>query len=192
MEYRIVVLGDKQVGKTSLIKQFISNQFNEETEVTIEDQEYKKQVKIPGEESCGVKVIDTAFTGQSSNMVNLAQVYVIVYDITEKVTFGKLDLYIKRIKEINNINETHRIPVVLVGNKKDLVDLVSGRRQVTRSEGKKLLKKWGGDKNSFIEITARDNGQVNQVFEQALKQLWKKLQSSVEAGPEQKNDCTMQ
>ena len=43
MEYRVVVLGNKQVGRTSFVKRFIEDKFPSSTEVTIEDCDYKKK-----------------------------------------------------------------------------------------------------------------------------------------------------
>lgn len=189
MEYRVVVVGDKQVGKTSLIAKFISGEFPNSPEYTIEDKEHRKKVTIPGEEPCIIKVIDTAFTGRDY-MKNKAQAYILLYDITERKTFEELDLYIKNIREVNQFQDNQFVPFVVVGNKKDVVDFKSGAREVRASQGKSLAKKLG-KKCCFYEVSARDGTNVELVFQQAVKELWMSLEIS--AGVKQHGDgCLVQ
>ncbi len=57
-EYKLVVLGRGGVGKSCLTMRFVSNQFLEEYDPTIEDS-YRKRVCID-DESCLLDILDTA------------------------------------------------------------------------------------------------------------------------------------
>ena len=77
----------------------------------------------------------------------------LVYDITNKSSFDKLDQWCKHTSYIIN---TEKTPIILLGNKKDL-----DNRIVPYNEGKRLsiLNNF-----SFLEISALNNENVEKAF----------------------------
>ena len=54
------------------------------------------------------------------------------------------------------------VPLLLVGNKIDLVH----ERQITTGQGREIAKRWQLKDSSFIEVTAKDTGQIKvRIFE---------------------------
>lgn len=178
MEYRVVVLGNKQVGRTSFVKRFIEDKFPSSTEVTIEDCDYKKKISIPGEEFCYVKVVDIAYTGSDSNMKNSGQSYIFVFDITDKVSFKDLKLFVNRVREANSFDKSYTFPFCIVGNKVDIVNVKPGAREVKKADAVKLCKSLGGTKDSYFECSARDGINITEPYELAVKLLWKHLEKA--------------
>lgn len=93
------------------------------------------------------------------NYYRLADCCLLVYDITQKKTFDKIENYY-----INQLNEnTDSIKkVILLGNKTDLKD----KRQISTEEGLKLAEKNG---YIFMESSCVDNYNVSSAFETLIE-----------------------
>ena len=93
------------------------------------------------------------------NYYRLADCCLLVYDITQKKTFDKIENYY-----INQLNEnTDSIKkVILLGNKTDLKD----KRQISTEEGLKLAEKKG---YIFMESSCVDNYNVSSAFETLIE-----------------------
>ena len=90
-----------------------------------------------------------------------ADAILLVYDISKRLSFNKIkDYYCNEIKEIFGDN----IPIILLGNKTDLVD----QRQVSQEEGVALAV---SHNYKFQETSALKNENVTDAFE-ALIELW--------------------
>jgi len=170
-EYKIVVLGSGGVGKSALTVQFVQGIFVEKYDPTIEDS-YRKQVEVDGHQ-CMLEILDTAGTEQFTAMRDLymknGQGFVLVYSITAQSTFNDLqDLR----EQILRVKDTDDVPMVLVGNKCDLED----ERVVGKDQGQSLAK---GFKNcSFMEASAKDKINVNDIFYDLVRQINRKEPTS--------------
>merc|ERR1712137_210265 len=184
MEYRVVVLGDKQVGRTSFIERFVTGRFPEHTEVTIEDEAFTKQISMPGEEPFKLKVVDIAYTGNQNNIENRGQAYIFIFDLTERKTFTELPKYVKRIRTANNLTSTDTFPFALVGNKVDIVNFKKNSRQVKKSEAIQFAKSVGGSKKCYFECSPKESINMDEPFEYAVRALWSKLEQSVKGNSE--------
>lgn len=189
MEYRCIVLGDKQVGQTSFIRRFIEGKFPEECEVTIEDTAYTRKITMPGEEPFSVKVIDVAYTGNETNMRSLGQAYILIFDLTERKTFQELPKYVERIRNANNLSSSAKFPFVVVGNKVDVVNFKKNSREVKKSEAISFVKSNGGSKNCYFECSPKESINVDEPFQSAVKALWENLEIAVGAKGEK---CSIQ
>ena len=149
---KIVVIGDASVGKSSMILRYINNTYSENVKPTIGCDHYEKELQV-GTANSKVKlsIWDTAgqerFRGLSSSYYKKAKCVVIVYDITRKTSFEKIDFW---RDEIVNFAE-HDIIVVLVGTKVDLND----KRIVLRDEAVHYSNKYKFA--YFTEVSSVDN-----------------------------------
>ena len=191
MEYRVIVLGNKQVGRTCFVEKFITGEFPEETEVTIEDKEYKKRVTIPGEEPCVIKVVDIAYLGADKLIANRGQAYILVFDLTDRTSFDELPLHVDRIRTANKYENGDTFPVCVVGNKVDVVNFKPNSRKVKKSEAERFCKSIGANKKLYFEVSARENINIELPFEHAVRALWAHLESSVNLKKSGDN-CTIQ
>ncbi|XP_072778868.1 GTP-binding protein Rit2 isoform X1 [Taeniopygia guttata] len=118
-EYKVVMLGAGGVGKSAMTMQFISHQFPDYHDPTIEDA-YKTQVRID-DEPAYLDILDTAgqaeFTAMRDQYMRGGEGFIICYSITDRQSFQEA----AEFKElIYRVRHTYDIPVVLVGNKIDL------------------------------------------------------------------------
>ena len=126
---KVVVVGDSGVGKTNLIKRFISNTFNENSKATVGVEFLSKSYKI-NEKVFKIEIWDTA--GQERYKSITAAYYkgakgaLVVYDTTQKPSFENIDKWMTEIKD----KASPDMKLMIVGNKTDLVD----QKQVTTEE----------------------------------------------------------
>ncbi|XP_063502108.1 GTP-binding protein Rit2 isoform X2 [Symphalangus syndactylus] len=118
-EYKVVMLGAGGVGKSAMTMQFISHQFPDYHDPTIEDA-YKTQVRIDNEPAY-LDILDTAgqaeFTAMREQYMRGGEGFIICYSVTDRQSFQEA----AKFKElIFQVRHTYEIPLVLVGNKIDL------------------------------------------------------------------------
>ncbi|XP_048349908.1 mitochondrial Rho GTPase 2 isoform X1 [Sphaerodactylus townsendi] len=119
-DVRILLLGEAQVGKTSLIMALVGEEFPEEVPPRAEE------ITIPADvtpEKVPTHIVDYSETEQTDEElqeeISKANVVCMVYDVTEESSIDKI-----RTKWIPMVNggaeKGSRIPIILVGNKSDL------------------------------------------------------------------------
>ncbi|GAA6008370.1 hypothetical protein JCM10207_000104 [Rhodosporidiobolus poonsookiae] len=179
-EYKIVVMGGGGVGKSALTVRFVHQMFVEKYDPTIEDS-YRRNLTVDGI-TVALEVLDTAGTEQFMSLSTLymksGDGFLLVFSLTSMDSISELHNIheqIQRIKEasadasnqIGAQGQQQRVPIVLVGNKLDLV----AERQVPRDTAINLSRSWGGV--PFYETSARKEINVNEVFCDLVRQLVK-------------------
>ena len=154
---KIVVLGAGGVGKSALSVRFVQGVFVESYDPTIEDT-YLKQIDYK-DSSFVLEIIDTAGTEQFVSMRNLymkaGEVFIVVYSIVAESTFFET----KEIREqILDTKDPDIPPVVFVGNKMDLAD----ERTVKKEQAEAQAEEWG---SPYIECSAKTNDNIEDIFQ---------------------------
>ncbi|XP_043842487.1 GTP-binding protein REM 1 isoform X4 [Dromiciops gliroides] len=121
--YRVVLLGDPRVGKTSLANLFAGIQDRDLQEHQGEDV-YERTLSVDGEDMT-LLVMDTWESEKREEKnwhrdycLRVGSAYAIVYSITDRSSFesaSELRIELRRARQADNI------PIILVGNKADLV-----------------------------------------------------------------------
>ncbi|KAI9601484.1 hypothetical protein H4Q26_001304 [Puccinia striiformis f. sp. tritici PST-130] len=95
MMFKIVLLGDGGVGKTTLIIQLCLNKFMDGYDPTIEDS-YRKHLIID-EQPCILEILDTAgqeeYTALRDQWIREGEGFVLVYSITARSTFERIERF---------------------------------------------------------------------------------------------------
>lgn len=165
--FKILVLGDMAVGKTSLINQYIEQTFLEDYRPTLGVNIISKDIEIKQIGSL-IRLIFWDIAGQDK-YENCRQAYydgcsgaLLVYDITRHDTF--INVESKWLKDILN-NIKRKCDLLLLGNKLDLKD----NRVVSYEEGKDLAKKINAI--DFIETSALNGKNVDKAFLKLVQQV---------------------
>ncbi|KAK1783808.1 ras family-domain-containing protein [Copromyces sp. CBS 386.78] len=162
-EFHIVVLGTGGVGKSCLTAQFVHNEWIESYDPTIEDS-YRTQVSVDGRQVI-LEILDTAGTEQFVAMRDLymkaGQGFLLVFSITSQASLDELSTL---REEIIRIKDDEKIPIVMVGNKADLLD----QRAVDRKEAFAISQQWNAP---YYEASARTRTNVDQVFIDLCRQM---------------------
>nr|XP_020670329.1 GTP-binding protein REM 1 [Pogona vitticeps] len=166
--YRVVLLGDPGVGKTSLVSLFAGVQDKDSSDQPREDT-YERTLSVDGEEMT-LMVIDTweadKRPSEEDNWLHnycmqVGNAYVIVYSITDRGSFesaSELRIQLRRTRQAENI------PIILVGNKTDLVRC----REVSVEEGRACAVVFDC---KFIETSATLQHNVTELFEGVVRQI---------------------
>lgn len=117
---KIVILGHFGVGKTSLIQRFVKDSFSDNYKVTIGVHITKKIVEVNENDSISLIIWDLEGTDEVQ-MIRQAYLMgthgvVFVFDVSRPSTFQNLNSDLKIVAE-----KTPDIPLIIVGNKIDLV-----------------------------------------------------------------------
>lgn len=122
--YKIIVVGDSNVGKTSLTYRFCEGKFLETSDATIGVDFRERTVNVDGED-IKLQLWDTA--GQERFRKSMVQHYyrnvhavIIVYDVTKQSSFQAL---LQWVEECDKHDLGYEIPRILVGNKCDCEEL---------------------------------------------------------------------
>ena len=163
-QFKVIMLGDVAVGKTSLVTRFVDNEFKSAYHCTV-GVEYKvKSLKIDPYTNVHLKIWDTC--GEEKYRTITRQYYrdangvVLVFDLTNKSSFDKLSGWLHDIKEYGPKDTC----VILVGNKSDVQD----RKLFLFEEGKKFAMTY---KMPYIEVSAKNGTNVLSMFENITKKM---------------------
>ena len=168
----LMLLGDSQVGKSSLLLRLTGNQFNDSQLTTVGKESYIMQVNLHGYE-LKMKIWDTAgqerFKSMSVQVIKTSDAVVLVYAINDRNSFNALDKWLLKISEASDISKK---PIIVIGNKSDLDD----KRQVSYEEGKNFAKNKG---YNFYETSAKTGENINEAFNDIFEQLFKILEGEI-------------
>ena len=158
---KILTLGDTSVGKSSIVLRFSDNKFDDKIFSTIGIDFKTKYIKL---DKFSVKVLIWDTAGQEK-FQNIAKQYykgangvLLIYDISNRKSFERIDFWLKELKENNRIDELF---LYLVGNKIDMED----KRVISFQEGEKYAKK---NNINFFEVSAKSGKGVTELFNNVI------------------------
>lgn len=165
---KMLLVGDSNVGKSSLLLRFVDDQFSPSFVTTVGIDFKIKEVTLP---SNGTKVKlqiwDTAgqerFRTITTAYYRGAMAIVVVYDVTNKQSFAHLAYWVSQIE--NQVKDSKPI-IVIVGNKSDLVE----KRTVGDIEGRRFAESQGC---LFAETSACTGRGVDSVFVELAERILK-------------------
>ena len=161
---KLLILGDSNVGKTSLLLTYVDNYFPDSHVATIGIDYKIKEVDINGLK-LKLQIWDTSgqerFRSMTHTFLKNANGIAFVYDITNKKSFEGVKNWIKDAE--NNGNGFEKI---LIGNKIDL----EGKREVSHDYAEKYANK---KKIKTFETSAKTNINVNEPFDYLAKLIIK-------------------
>ncbi len=130
---KICLVGDNNVGKTSLIRRFVLDTFDDKYTSTIGTKVTKKEVTVKkdGGREIALSMLIWDIMGQKGFRELLRESYfygaegaICVCDVTNRESLEELKYWIKSLESI-----TGHIPMVFLGNKNDLTDQMVVSRQ---------------------------------------------------------------
>ncbi|KAM0674546.1 GTP-binding nuclear protein gsp1/Ran [Gurleya vavrai] len=120
--YKIILIGDGGVGKTSFIKRYIDGSFTKQYIATIGAEVYEINLQISDHHIITFEIWDTA--GQEANS-GLSDAYylnahgaIVFFDLTSRVTLKHVPSWIDKFR---NVDMEKKMPICCVGNKADVV-----------------------------------------------------------------------
>lgn len=172
-QFKLVLLGESAVGKSSLVLRFVKGQFHEYQESTI-GAAFLTQTVCIDDTTVKFEIWDTAGQERYHSLAPMyyrgAQAAIVVYDIQNQDSFQRAKTWVKELQRQASPN----IVIALAGNKADLAN----SRVVDYEEAKQYA-----DENGllFMETSAKTAVNVNDIF----LAIAKKLPKNEGTGPQQ-------
>ena len=166
---KLLLIGDSNVGKTSLLLRYLDNTFSDKYITTI-GVEFKSKDITLNNNTYKIHIWDTAgqerYKSITRNFYKHAEGIIFVYDITNKTSFSNLKNW------ISNAENEADFKIIIVGNKLDM----ESRREVSIEQLKKLAKK----KNcKYFETSAKDNINVENLFLSIINEMINNIKDEV-------------
>jgi len=185
--FKLVVLGESGVGKTSLLVRYVQSNFSIATKSTIGSDFLSKDIEVDGK-PITLQIWDTAgqerFQGLGTSFYRGADGVVFVFDVTRRNTFEELAGWKKAFLIQIGQEGNDEFPMIVVANKVD-----AENRQVTKSE----VKDWCQKQHlPFYETSAKEAINVEEAFKSVAKIVLSKVKdddikySTVDLNVEQK------
>ena len=155
-QFKLVLLGDSAVGKSSLVLRFVRGQFFEYQESTI-GAAFLTQTVALNDTTVKFEIWDTAGQERYHSLAPMyyrgAAAAVVVYDLTSQDSFARAQAWLRELQQQDNPN----LVMALAGNKADLAD----QRQVSEAEARAYAEQNG---LLFFETSAKTAANVEAVF----------------------------
>ena len=161
IKLKIIIIGEPAVGKTSLVKKFISGQFSKDYRSSIGTNIYTKKIVLENGKYGTLQLWDIA--GQE-RWINMRRSYysgakgvIIVGDLTRRNTFNQIEkFWVPDIREYCSNS-----PIILIANKRDLSSKL--REQEINSLSKRI------DAESEFFTSAKTGENVELAFKMIYK-----------------------
>lgn len=157
LNYKLVLLGDAAVGKSSTVERFVKDEFFDFQQPTIGASFFARQIKLDDGSTIKYEIWDTA--GQDRYRT-LAPMYyrgaagaIVVYDICDADTYSGARTYIEELQRQGSPD----VVIALVGNKLDL----ESKREVWEND----VREYATQNNLiFFECSAKTGQNVAEIF----------------------------
>jgi len=155
--FKILIIGDSYVGKSSLLSKYADNIFDENFNATI-GVDFKskhldiddKMVKLQIWDSSGEKIFKSISTLYYKNCHGI----MIVFDVTNKNSFQNIKIWLNDIKQHCRVDD---IPKILVGNKTDKDRIIPYEEIIEFANLMNLI---------YIETSAKDDKNIDRAFKE--------------------------
>ncbi|KAH7704563.1 Ras-related protein R-Ras2 [Aphelenchoides avenae] len=158
---KLVVLGTGGVGKSAITIQFVQQYFIQDYDPTIADS-YTKQCFVD-DALCKLEVLDTAGQDEFSTMreqyLRTGDGFLLVFSLTSRESLE----YVRTLqRHIDRLKDRDHFPMILVGNKCDLVD----ERQISKAEAEDVAQQL---RIPYIECSAKHRLNIDQAFHDLVR-----------------------
>ena len=171
--FKVVLLGEGRVGKTSILVRFCQNTFNDKQVPTLQASYLDRAVSVDGKQ-VQLSIWDTAgqerFHALGPIYYRDADAALLVYDITDAETLERVRKWVQELKR----HASDNIVIAIAGNKCDL----EKRRHVKQKDAEELAEAVGA---SHFHTSAKQNKGLKEAFKFLAKGVLKKSAESGDA-----------
>ena len=157
-EIRLLLLGESNVGKTSIFNRYIYNKITKNTASLIVV-DFETKIINYKNQNYKIRLFDTAgqerFQSITYNYYHMGDGFLIVFDLTNEHSLNRIKDWIESLKD-----KVKDSKFLIIGNKCDLKD-----KFIPENIIESQLKDYIKDKNLFYKTSALKNININEIFE---------------------------
>jgi len=170
VEYKFILVGSSCVGKTSILRRLVDNEFNEDMVSTIGVEFDCVPVEIDNEKIV-LRIWDTAGQERFRSIIRAyfrnAIGVLLVFDLKARSTFDEVSAWLKDIRSLCEPD----VCVMLIGNKSDL----ASSRQVTLAEAEDFARL---NNIKYMETSALSGSNIKEAFYKVASDIHRKKKVS--------------
>uniref|UniRef100_A0A7S3NK22 Uncharacterized protein n=1 Tax=Aureoumbra lagunensis TaxID=44058 RepID=A0A7S3NK22_9STRA len=163
-EFKIVLLGDRGVGKTCLVLRFIEGLYNSRQQSTIGAFFLTKKIVTSNGDACKIQIWDTAgqerFRAMAPMYYRNAAAAIVCFDVTDESTFNTMKDWVEELK--TNVVDKNLV-IAIACNKADL-----DTRQVSRARAESFARSIDA---IILDTSAKENFGVSELFTAVSEQV---------------------
>ncbi|KAL4657531.1 ras-related protein Rab-39B-like [Arapaima gigas] len=168
-QFRVILLGDSTVGKSSLLKRFTDGVFSDAADPTVGVDFYARTLELEPGLKIKLQLWDTAgqerFRSITTSYYRNSVGGLLVFDLTVRKTFEHVrDWH----QEVTEHVLPHHMVFILIGHKSDLAK----ERKVSREEAERLAAALG---IRYVETSAKCNTNVDRAFEVLTRDIYEMM-----------------
>ena len=148
--FKLLLVGEAGSGKSSILIRYGDNEFSDTYFPTL-GVDFKVKMLNVNEKKVKVQIWDAAKIPTS--YYQEAHGIALVYDITSKDSFNKLQSHLEKMKS----HASKKVKLTVVGNKTDL----ESKREVSYDEGRGFAESIGAE---YCEVSAKDDENIKELF----------------------------
>ena len=180
--YKIILIGNSGVGKTSLFRKLSTGEFiaRNISTIGIDKKTLDYSIDINNQKkNFRISLFDTAgqekFRAITKSYYKESEGIFLMYDITDRKSFDNVEMWVNSIKDSIDSGNNSKYEIFLIGNKLDLINEEGKERQVTEEEAKDACNKFNmiwGNELSTKDIKYDD---LKNIFEKYVRDLYQKV-----------------
>ncbi|XP_018327668.1 ras-related protein Rab-39B [Agrilus planipennis] len=173
-QFRLILIGDSTVGKSSLLKYFTDGKFAEVSDPTVGVDFFARLIEVGDGTRIKLQLWDTAgqerFRSITKSYYRNSVGALLIYDICNRASFEHIPVW---MSEAKRHIEPHRPVFALVGCKLDLVNN-GGRREVSKEEAKSFADQYD---TVHVETSAKNGINVEEAFRSVTQEVYNRIQT---------------
>ena len=159
--FKVIVIGDGSVGKTTLLRRYVEHQFETEYIPTVGVNILKEQIQV-GDRTVNLMLWDIAGQPQFALLhkvyYNGANAVIMMFDLTNSPSFTNINNWYNELVKY----ELDKVPIILVGNKSDL----KGERKIIEPMAHSKMEQLGIP--AYFETSALEGVNVKAAFNKII------------------------
>lgn len=163
-QFKLVLLGESAVGKSSLVNRFAKDRFDEFRQSTIGAAFLTQSVRLEPDTVIKFEIWDTAGQERYKSLAPMyyrnANCAVVVFDLTSSTSLGRAKSWVKELQ----LQASDNIVIALAANKADL----TSERQVDREEAAEYAREAG---LLYFETSAKTGENVKEMFKAIAERM---------------------